>query len=66
MHLYNGQTQAADPKFSSGVQETHPCKARHFFFNLYHSNRMRKFGVRSSDGFISPDGMTNVPGSGGG
>lgn len=61
--LYNGQTQAADAKLSSAVQETHLCKARTLLFSLYHSKRMRSVGVRNRDGFLGPVGMTNVPGS---
>ena len=61
--LPNRQIQVADAKLSRAVQETHPLKACHFFVNLYHSNRMRSFGVRIRDGFLGPDGITNVPGS---
>lgn len=62
MHLYNGQTQAPNAQLSSAVQETHPRNAINLFFSLNHSNRKRKFGVRKMDGFLGPDGMTNVPG----
>lgn len=63
MQLHNGQIQVADADLARAVQETHPLKACHFFFNLYHSNRMRNVGVRIRDGFLGPDGITNVPGS---
>ena len=62
MDLYDGQTQAADVELSSAAQETHPVKARHLLFSLCHSNRARSFGVPNRDGFLRPDGMTNVPG----
>lgn len=61
MDLYNGQTQAAYTELSSPVRETHPVKARHLDFSLCNSNRMRSFGFRNRDGFLGPDGMTNVP-----
>ena len=62
MDLYDSQTQATDTELSSAVQETHAVKARHLFFSLYHSNRMRNFGFPNRDGFLGPDGMTKVPG----
>ena len=63
IHLYAGQGQAAEDEASSRVQEAHPCKARNLVFSLCHSNCTRRFGVRNRDGFLGPDGMTNVPGS---
>ena len=63
MHLYSGQAQAADGALSGAVRRTYPHRARTFFFSLCHSNRMRIFGVRNMDGFLGPDGMTNVPAS---
>ena len=62
MDLHIGQTKAEDDTLSCANQETHPRKARNLFPSLYHSNRKRKIGVPKRDGFLGPDGITNVPG----